>query len=90
MNVAKSLFDKTSETIGPEENPPEFDVFLPVYLAGVQILQPHDSGLCTILDNKHLFGNAPYLRFRYECRFSAMWMFDEGTHTYSLWSSAVG
>ena len=50
IDSAKSLFVRSNVgTIGAEEEPPEFDVFLPVYLAGIQILQPFDDGKCKIL-----------------------------------------
>ena len=54
INSTKSLFERSRVGL-PEDNPPEYDVYLPVYLAGVQILQPFESGLCKILDQRHLF-----------------------------------
>ena len=82
INTAMSLFDKNERIIGPENSPPEYDAFLRVYLAGVQILQPFENGQCKILDNRHLFDQAPYIRFRYECRSSALGFFNEGSNAH--------
>ena len=52
------------------ERPP-FDVFLPSVLAGVQIIDEKEEEKIEIRNVQAVF-NAPFLMYRYECRYSAI------------------